>query len=119
MKTSLAIFVMLLLQLAVPAQKNGNANGWKALGPFSIHRQTGEVSAPGLGVFRTIDIAPNNDNRILMGGMSSGIWLSRDKGKSWVNSTASLPVENVKKLQFSTANPKKKKEYGFWRCWWL
>ncbi|MGV3764552.1 MAG: hypothetical protein ACO1NW_00415 [Chitinophagaceae bacterium] len=77
---------------------------WKPLGPFSIHKQTGEPGAPGLGVFRSIDIHPSRPQSILMGGMTSGIWLSENKGKSWSNVTAGLPVENIKKIQFARSN---------------
>ncbi|ULQ55477.1 hypothetical protein KJS94_12570 [Flavihumibacter rivuli] len=78
---------------------------WKPLGPFSIHKTTGETGAPGLGVMRSIDVHPSQPNRLIMGGMSSGIWLSKDKGKSWRNTSLDLPVENVKKIQIAASNP--------------
>jgi photosystem II stability/assembly factor-like uncharacterized protein len=57
-----------------------------------------------LGVFRTVDVSAKNPNRILMGGMGSGVWLSNDKGITWKNVTALLPVENVKKLQIAPSD---------------
>lgn len=79
---------------------------WIPLGPFKIHKLTGETGAPGLGVMRCIDVSAKNPAHILMGGMSSGVWLSEDKGVHWKNTSANLPVENVKKIQIASANNK-------------
>lgn len=84
------------------AQKSGT---WKPLGPFYIHKTLGSVEAPGLGVMRCLEVIPKNPSIILMGGMSSGIWRSTDKGITWKNVTAELPVENVKKIQVAGMNP--------------
>jgi len=77
---------------------------WKPLGPFSIHKTVGSVEAPGLGVMRSLDVSVKNPNMVLMGGMSSGIWRTVDKGKTWKNVTLDLPVENVKKIQIAASN---------------
>jgi hypothetical protein len=79
---------------------------WKPLGSFTIHKQTGDYHAPGLGVMRTVDVSAKNPNRIIMGGMSSGVWLSNDKGATWKNVTASLPVENIKKIEIAPSDNK-------------
>jgi photosystem II stability/assembly factor-like uncharacterized protein len=93
------LFFFLLIVSTLSAQ-NPKAV-WKPLGPFAIHKQTGDHHAPGLGVMRTVDVSAKNPNRILMGGMSSGIWLSNDKGVTWKNVTASLAVENIKKIEIA------------------
>lgn len=98
--------IVSLLLLTISSFAQLKHENWRALGPFSIHKSTGETSAPGLGVYRTIDIHPTKPDHILIGGMSSGIWLSTDKGITWKCVTAELPVENVKKIQIAPSNPK-------------
>ena len=97
------IFSFLITTSSTLFAQNPNAV-WKPLGPFHINKQVGETSAPGLGVMRTIDVSAKNPSKILMGGMSSGVWLSNDKGITWKNVSASLPVENVKKIQIAASN---------------
>ena len=101
-------FILLFISVFLTASygKTQQVPQWKPLGPFYIHKQTGETSAPGLGVFRTVDVSAKDPSRILIGGMSSGVWLSEDKGKSWKNVTLNLPVENVKKLEISASDNK-------------
>ncbi len=88
----------------------GNAQNkntaWKPVGPFSIHKVVGSVEAPGLGVMRSLDVSLKNPNMVLMGGMSSGIWRTVDKGKTWKNVTVDMPVENVKKIQIAASDNK-------------
>lgn len=97
------IFFFLISFTSTLFAQNPNAV-WKPLGPFHINKQVGETSAPGLGVMRTVDISQKNPSKILMGGMSSGVWMSTDKGITWKNVSASLPVENVKKIQIAPSN---------------
>jgi photosystem II stability/assembly factor-like uncharacterized protein len=98
------IVVFICSSLFAKAQ-NRNA-AWKPLGPFSIHKTVGSVEAPGLGVMRSLDISLKDPNMILMGGMSSGIWRTTNKGKAWKNVTLDLPVENVKKIEIAPSNNK-------------
>lgn len=96
--------VVVLLGAALFTQAQKTARRWKPLGPFSIHKTVGSVEAPGLGVMRSLDVSVKNPNMVLMGGMSSGIWRTTDKGKNWKNVTLDLPVENVKKIQMAASN---------------
>ncbi len=77
---------------------------WKPLGPFNVHQTLGSVEAPGLGVMRSFDVSLKNPSILIMGGMSSGIWRSNNKGLTWKNTSLNLPVENVKKIQIATSN---------------
>lgn len=79
---------------------------WKPLGPYSIHKTVGSVEDRGLGVMRSVDVSLNNPNMVLMGDMSSGIWRTVDKGKTWKNVTVDLPVENVKKIMIAQSDSK-------------
>lgn len=101
MKKSLILSFILFTAFANAQNK---AVAWKSLGPFSIHKTVGSVEAPGLGVMRSLDVSVKNPNMVLMGGMSSGIWRTTDKGKSWKNVTLDLPAENVKKIQIAASN---------------
>ena len=96
--------VLFLLTLCINNKIKSQNKSWKALGPFSIHKTIGSVEAPGLGVMRSLDVSAKNPNIVLMGGMSSGIWRTTDKGKTWKNVTLNLPVENVKKIQIACSN---------------
>jgi photosystem II stability/assembly factor-like uncharacterized protein len=98
-KLMIAFGVVLFYSVVCSAQKN-----WKPLGPFSIHKTVGSVEAPGLGVMRSLDVTTSNPNMVLMGGMSSGIWRTTDKGITWKNVSLTLPVENVKKIQIAPSN---------------
>lgn len=101
MKNKLALC---LLCTGMMLQSIGQPKNWKALGPFSVHKTVGSVEAPGLGVMRSLDVTLKNPNMVLMGGMSSGIWRTTDKGNTWKNVTLDLPVENVKKIVIAAAN---------------
>jgi photosystem II stability/assembly factor-like uncharacterized protein len=93
-----------LLFAGITFQIMAQQKPWKPLGPFSIHKTVGSVEAPGLGVMRSLDVSIKNPNMIVMGGMSSGIWRSTDKGSTWKNVTLNLPVENVKKIEIAPSN---------------
>lgn len=98
------LFALCILYVCIMQQAIAQPGSWKPLGPFSIHKTVGSVEAPGLGVMRSVDVTVKNPNMVLMGGMSSGIWRTTDKGKTWKNVTLDLPVENVKKIQIAASN---------------
>ncbi len=98
--------VVVLLAGALFTQAQKMARPWKPLGPFSIHKTVGSVEAPGLGVMRSLDVSVKNPNMVLMGGMSSGIWRTADKGNTWKNVTLDLSVENVKKIEIAASDNK-------------
>jgi len=92
--------------VGITANALSQLKSWKPLGPFSIHKTVGSVEAPGLGVMRSLDVSIKNPNMVLMGGMSSGIWRTTDKGNTWKNVTLDLPVENVKKIEIAASDNK-------------
>ena len=60
--------------------KDGNARGekfqWKAMGPRNVGGRTREM---------VLDI--NDENHIVAGGISGGIWYSEDGGQNWTKAT--------------------------------
>ena len=54
-----------------------NDGTWKNVGPFNIGGRT-----------RALAIDVNDDNTILAGGVSGGVWKSSDQGQSWKRVTA-------------------------------
>lgn len=96
--------ILCLMLVSIAGQSLSQLKNWKPLGPFSIHKTVGSVEAPGLGVMRSLEVTLKNPNMVLMGGMSSGIWRTVDKGNTWKNVTIDLPVENVKKIEIAPSN---------------
>jgi hypothetical protein len=56
------------------AERNGG--NWASRGPWNVGGRT-----------RALAIDATNENRILAGGVSGGIWLSEDAGQTWVRRT--------------------------------
>ncbi len=65
------------MQAQMPANKNRNDN-WTSRGPWNVGGRT-----------RALAIDVRDENHILTGGVSGGIWQTRDGGKTWAK--VSLP----------------------------
>lgn len=59
-------------------------NPWKSIGPHNIGGRT-----------RAIAIDVTNDQVLLAGGVSGGIWRSEDEGNSWVKTTLPSSIHSV------------------------
>ena len=64
-------------------QKSGQS-GWKNRGPFNVGGRT-----------RALAIDRNNENIILAGGVSGGLWRSEDAGQSWKKVTANKQSPSI------------------------
>lgn len=64
-------------------QKNTIFN-WSARGPWNVGGRT-----------RAMELDVNDENIILAGGVSSGMWRSVDGGQSWIKTTANDQLHNV------------------------
>ena len=87
--TLVSVFLTLALH-ADPTPK------WKLIGPTAYSTAVGQNPA-GLGVFRTVEA---DAKRVLIGGLTSGIWLSTDRGIHWRDTTLGMPLEAVNKIRF-------------------
>ncbi|MFV0564941.1 MAG: VPS10 domain-containing protein [Flavobacteriaceae bacterium] len=60
----------------------------------------------GVGVLRSIRINPNNNNSVLAGAVTAGIWQTNDSGNNWKFVSGNTPeVEWVNEIIFSRQNP--------------
>ena len=57
---------------------------WKSVGPFNVGGRT-----------RAIALDVTNDNIIIAGGVTGGMWRSTDEGKSWQYTNGSDAVRSV------------------------
>ena len=57
---------------------------WRRRGPFNIGGRTRALA---------IDVA--NENRLLAGGVSGGLWLSEDEGASWSKRTDPIDLQSI------------------------
>ena len=57
---------------------------WKSLGPYNVGGRT-----------RALAVDVSNENVILAGGVSGGIWRSSDGGQSWYKTTSPDQMQNV------------------------
>jgi photosystem II stability/assembly factor-like uncharacterized protein len=79
---------------------------WVELGPWDANNVTSHYS-PGIGRIETFWVNPNNTKEIYLGSRSGGFWRTTDEGKTWENTTDTLPASGV----FSIAvNPNDKND---------
>ena len=70
---------------------NTNSQNWKNRGPWNVGGRT-----------RALAIDVTNENIIIAGGVSGGIWRTVDGGQSWVKSTGSSDFHSVTSLAQDT-----------------
>jgi photosystem II stability/assembly factor-like uncharacterized protein len=76
----------------------GYAGRWEQLGPM------GPSNGTGSGRTNTIDFHPTNNDIILVGAPSGGIWRSTDGGDSWSTNTDDLASIGISDIQFAPSN---------------
>jgi len=76
----------------------GYAGRWKQLGPM------GPANGTGSGRTNTIDFHPTNNNIIIVGAPSGGIWRSTDGGNSWSTNTDDLASIGISDIKFAPSN---------------
>ena len=67
---------------------------WQFLGPTNI-----------AGRARTLEFDPRNPNRMLLGGVSGGVWESLDAGESWQPLSTGAEYINIGALVFDPVEP--------------
>jgi len=91
---------------------NGNINPlvssktpWEQI-DFTVDHTAGSYGAHGIGVIRTIAIQPENTKRVIAGAMLAGLWLTTDKGATWMSVGKDVPlVEGIWCIKFAPSNP--------------
>lgn len=81
-------------QLQVPSgrgMQTDNLNGWQNRGPYNVGGRT-----------RALAIDVSNENVILAGGVSGGVWRSADGGQTWAKTTGSNELQSVSAIAQDT-----------------
>jgi len=87
------------VQETMSQQKSiGTAGKWTQLGPF------GPSNGTGSGRTNCIDFHPTNNNIILVGAPSGGIWRSIDGGNNWTTNTDDLASIGISDIKFAPSN---------------
>lgn len=86
---------------------NGNARSttsgtWQQLGPFAKNATTGWN--PGVGRITSMAVDPSNQNHIIVGGETGGVWRTTDGGSTWAVLTDNLPNLLVASLAMHPGN---------------
>ena len=86
-------------------RRNENATPiWSELGPKTSANVTGHW-APGIGRIDVIEVNPNNQNQILAGTPTGGLWKTTDGGQNWEVLNDYLPVIGVAGIAIDWNNP--------------
>lgn len=84
--------------------RNSTAN-WKALGPFDIDLNSSAVgTTPGLAHIYTVEKSSINNNLLIAGAATAGLWKSTNNGSTWTPLTYDLMVTEVKAVELSHFN---------------
>ena len=68
----------------LPNLKDASSNNWQFRGPSNVGGRT-----------RALQLDAGNENRILAGGVSGGLWISEDAGDSFTKSTTSQMLHSI------------------------
>lgn len=79
----------------LPSDLNNTNLNWKAAGPFNVGGRT-----------RALAIDVLDENILIAGGASGGVWRSTDFGQSWNKMTKSLQLHNVTCIKQDTREGK-------------
>ena len=79
----------------------GSAGKWKSLGPNG----STIASRSGAGRLNCIAFHPTNDNFLVVGAASGGIWYSTDNGNSWHTTTDDMATLGISDIEYSQSNP--------------
>lgn len=66
------------------AKMTGNPGPWKVVGPYG-----------GTGRVNCIVVDPQNDQKIYLGAACGGVWISHDKGITWVSNSDNFPSLSI------------------------
>jgi photosystem II stability/assembly factor-like uncharacterized protein/PKD repeat protein len=84
-------------QLVAKKSAGSSVSGWTVIGPTEIDWEAPMGSSHTTqGVIRSVTQDPVNPEKIFLGSVSAGIWLSLDNGASWDNVGTNLLFDHVK-----------------------
>lgn len=81
-------------RLGVPFAGGDIASDWKNRGPFNVGGRT-----------RALAVDSRNENIILAGGVSGGMWRSTDQGATWQKTTGSNELQSVSCIAQDLTDP--------------
>jgi Leucine-rich repeat (LRR) protein len=81
-------------RLGVPFAGGDIASDWKNRGPFNVGGRT-----------RALAVDSRNENIILAGGVSGGMWRSADQGATWQKTTGSNELQSVSCIAQDLTDP--------------
>jgi len=76
---------------------------WEQLGPYEWNQTSGWN--PGVGRITSIGIDPNNENHMIIGSPTGGVWKTTDGSATWTALTDNLSNINVYALTIHPTNP--------------
>jgi len=85
------------------AESGGFGGDWKELGPTYWNATSGWN--PGVGRVTSIGIDPFNNNHLIVGSPTGGVWKTLDGGATWANLTDDYATVDVYALEISPYNP--------------
>lgn len=93
-----------MLHVAKKSARMEEAN-WKVIGPTEIDWVAPMGSSfTSQGVIRSVTQDPEDPDKIFLGSVSAGIWLSMDNGNSWKNVGTDLLFDQVKGIGVAPSN---------------
>ncbi|TRX70345.1 LamG-like jellyroll fold domain-containing protein [Carboxylicivirga sp. M1479] len=80
-----------------------NTGNWEQIGPFTFDLEA-RYRTNTQGVVRCIQQDPSNPNKILMGCIAGGVWLSTNSGDNWTNVSKDILVSTVSGICIAPSN---------------
>lgn len=79
---------------------------WNAVGPFTWDKTSAGIAhAPGQAHCYVVREHPSDSNVVVAGMATAGVWISRNAGASWTNTTQLMPVREVRAVAFHPTLP--------------
>jgi photosystem II stability/assembly factor-like uncharacterized protein len=80
-------------------------SNWIPIGPTQMTDvDSNTILEPSQGRVNCVAVSPSDQNRILVGAASGGVWLSTDGGTNWSPRTDHLPVLGVADIEFAPSD---------------
>lgn len=78
---------------------------WQVIGPEKVDLVAPmQSSSTTQGVVTCLVQSPDDNNKILIGTVSAGIWMSEDKGETWECVSTALLISQVRGIAFAESN---------------
>jgi hypothetical protein len=83
-----------IMRMSARSMKTRGSSGWQERGPTNVAGRT-----------RSLLIDPRNPNKMFMGSVGGGIWISTDGGANWAPVDDRLPNLAISCMTFQPGNP--------------